>query len=215
MNADGSDRRLLTVALDRQCGPYPLAQAPIWDGDRLLFGVEDRGNIHLYTVPADGSAAPELHVGGERQIGLYDLRGGSLVFTATTHTEPMELYAGIDGSRLTDVGKGFSEARELVEAERFVAVSPDGSEVDVCARPAGRLFGRRALPGAPLDPRRPVRAVRHGLLRRVPGLRRRRLRGVVREPAGRLRSQRGVGASDPRPDRLAAAPAGARSTSTT
>ena len=144
MNADGSDRRLLTAALDRQCGPYPLARAPIWDGDRLLFGVEDRGNIHLYTVAADGSAAPELHVGGERQIGLYDLRGGSLVFTATTHTEPMELYAGIDGSRLTDVGKGFSEARELVEAERFVAVSPDGSEVDAwLVRPAGFSAGER------------------------------------------------------------------------
>jgi dipeptidyl aminopeptidase/acylaminoacyl peptidase len=49
-----------------------------------------------------------------------------------------ELYAGTDGRRLTDVGRAFTEGRELAEPERFTAVSPDGAEVDAwLVRPAG------------------------------------------------------------------------------
>src|SRR5207244_1818075 len=66
MRADGSDRRVLTESLDRQCAPFPLAREPVWDGDRVAFGVEDGGNVHLYTVAADGSGEPELLVGGEQ-----------------------------------------------------------------------------------------------------------------------------------------------------
>ena len=31
----------LTESLDRQCAPFPLAREPVWDGDRVAFGVED------------------------------------------------------------------------------------------------------------------------------------------------------------------------------
>jgi len=39
MNLDGSGAMLLTTSLDRQCGPYPDIREPLWDGDRLVFGV--------------------------------------------------------------------------------------------------------------------------------------------------------------------------------
>jgi len=144
MQPDGTGGRLLTTSLDRQTAPYPLLREPLWDGDRIVFTVEDGGNVHLYAVAADGSAEPELLVGGERTIGLYDVRGGELVYTATTHTAPTELYAGADARRLTDVGKAFREGRELVEAERFTAVSKDGTEVDAwLVRPAGFEEGVR------------------------------------------------------------------------
>ena len=140
MNADGSDRRILTTSLDRQCAPFPLAREPVWAGDRVAFAIEDGGNVHLYTVAADGSAEPELLVGGEQYIGLYDFVDGTLVYTASTHDRPHEVFKGDggDGVRLTAVAEDFVTGRELAEVERFTATSADGTEVDAwLVRPPG------------------------------------------------------------------------------
>ena len=143
MRPDGSERRILTASLDRQCSPFPVSRGPVWDGGRIAFGVEDGGNVHLYTVAADGSGEPELLVGGEQAIGHYDLRGGRLVYTASTHTRPAELFAG-DGTRMTAVCDDFVAGRELAEVERFTAVSADGTEVDAwLVRPPGFDEGKR------------------------------------------------------------------------
>jgi dipeptidyl aminopeptidase/acylaminoacyl peptidase len=144
MNADGTGATLLTESLDRQCAPYPDYREPIWDGDRLVFTVEDRGNVHLYAVAADGSADPELLVGGELGVSAYDVRDGELVYAASTPTTLRELYAGVEGRRLTSVGDAFAAGRTLVEPERFTAVSKDGYEVDAwLVRPAGFEEGKR------------------------------------------------------------------------
>jgi dipeptidyl aminopeptidase/acylaminoacyl peptidase len=46
--------------------------------------------------------------------------------------------------RITDVGSAFTDGRELVEAERFTAISQDGYEVDAwVVRPAGFEPGKR------------------------------------------------------------------------
>ena len=138
MNADGGDALLLTTSLDRNCAPYPEYREPLWDGDRLVFTIEDRGNVHLYNVAADGTAAPELLVGGEQAISLYDVRDGRLAYVASTYTTLREVYAGTDRTRVTRVGQAFEEGRELVEPERFTAVSQDGYEVEAwVVRPAG------------------------------------------------------------------------------
>ena len=137
MRPDGSGRRVLTASLDRQCTPYPLVREPVWDGGRIVFRVEDGGNVHVYTVAADGSGQPELLVGGERSTGLYDLQGGRLVYTASTSTRPHELFAG-DGTRITCVCDDFVAGRGLGDTERFTAVSADGTEVDAwLVRPPG------------------------------------------------------------------------------
>ena len=134
----GAEGKLLTTALDRQCGPYPPIRGPLWNGDRLVFAVENGGNVHLYSAAADGSARPELLVGGELVIGGYDVRGDALVYVAGTHTTMRELYSGRDGKQLTNVGKAFAEGRELSEPERFTATSQDGTEVDAwIVRPPG------------------------------------------------------------------------------
>ena len=143
MQPDGSERRILTAPLDRQCSPFPVNREPVWDGGRIAFGVEDGGNVHLYTVAADGSGEPELLVGGEQAIGHYDLRDGRLMYTASTHTRPAELFAG-DGTRMTAVCDDFVAGRELAEVERFTAVSADGTEVDAwLVRPPGFDEGKR------------------------------------------------------------------------
>jgi dipeptidyl aminopeptidase/acylaminoacyl peptidase len=144
MSADGSDQKLLTTSLDRQCGPYPESRDPVWDGDRIVFTVEDGGNLHLYAVAADGSSEPERLVGGEQVIGAFDLRAGRLAYIASTHTTMRELYVGIDGRQVTNVGATFTTGRQLAQAERFTAVSADGYEVDAwIVRPAGFDPGKR------------------------------------------------------------------------
>jgi dipeptidyl aminopeptidase/acylaminoacyl peptidase len=136
------ERTILTESLDLNCGPYPEIGEPIWDGDRIVFALESRGNTHLYAVSADGSAEPELLVGGEIGLGGYDLVAGTLVHTASTGTTMREVYCG--ERRLSDVGDELASARRLVEPERFTAVSPDGSEVDAwLVRPAGFEEGKR------------------------------------------------------------------------
>jgi dipeptidyl aminopeptidase/acylaminoacyl peptidase len=143
MSADGGDRRILTASLDRNCEPYPLSREPVWDGDRIVFTVEDGGNVHVYAVAADGSSEPELIAGGERSIGLLDVVDGELVFTASTHTRPHELFSG-DDKQLTQVADDFVAGCDLVEAERFTAKSSDGTEVDAwLVRPAGFEEGKR------------------------------------------------------------------------
>ncbi|MGD0715983.1 MAG: S9 family peptidase [Gaiellaceae bacterium] len=144
MQADGTNGRLLTASLDRQCSPYPDSREPLWDGERLIFTLEDGGNVHVYAVAADGSSAPELLVGGEQWIGGYDARAGQLAFVSSTHATLRELYVGSEGHRLTDVGSSFSNGRGLVAADRFTAVSKDGTEVDAWLMlPAGFEAGKR------------------------------------------------------------------------
>jgi dipeptidyl aminopeptidase/acylaminoacyl peptidase len=142
VDPDGGLPRVLTSTLDRNCSPYPEIREPIWDGERIVFAVEDRGNTHLYRVHAGGSEEPELVLGGEVAVTGYDAQAGTIVHTATTPRSLPELYSG--GRRLTEVGRSLPGRCQLVEAERFTAVSADGSEVDAwIMRPAGFEPGRR------------------------------------------------------------------------
>ncbi|NLE22585.1 MAG: S9 family peptidase [Actinobacteria bacterium] len=138
----------LTRSLDLNCTTYPGMREPLWDGDGLVFVVEDHGRVHVYRVPADGSDGPRVIAGGERVVTGLDVAAGRLVFTATEPARLSELYdggpaSGSDdpasvGRRLTSVGEEFAAGRELIEPERFTAVSADGSEVDAwIMRPAG------------------------------------------------------------------------------
>ncbi len=139
--AGRGERRILTAALDRNCEPYPTVREPAWDGDRIVFALEDGGNNHLYAVAPDGTAAPELLAGGERSIGLFDVVDGVLVYTASTHTRPHELF--VADRQVTHVSEPFTSAAELVEPERFTAISADGTEVDAwLVRPAGFEEGK-------------------------------------------------------------------------
>ena len=87
-------------------------------------------------------------VAGDRQVGGFDLAGGTLAFVATTPTAPPELFVLDRGTgeerRLTGLGRPFAEARALVAPQRFVATSPDGAEVEAWAMPpVGAEPGRR------------------------------------------------------------------------
>ena len=132
----------------------------------------------------------------------YDARGDALVYAVETHTTSARaLHAGTEGRRLTDVGKAFAEGRELLDAERFTAISKDGTEVDAwLMRPAGFEEGRRYpvllnIHGGPFT------QYGTGFFDEFQVYAGRGLRGALLEPARRLRVHRGVGPGDSRADR--------------
>jgi dipeptidyl aminopeptidase/acylaminoacyl peptidase len=136
------ERTVLTASLDRNCRPYPEIREPVWDQDSLLFAIEDRGTVPLYRAAAGRAARPEPVVGGPFCVTGFDAAGGRIVHALGTPTSLSELYCG--DRKLTDVGSRFTTARELSAPDRFVAVSPDGAEVEAwMMRPAGFEEGRR------------------------------------------------------------------------
>ena len=140
MDATGENFRVLTASLDRTCDPYPEIREPIWDGDSIVFAIEDSGNIHVYRAsPAGGD--PELVAGGDIVLSGYDVLDGKVARTGSTAPNLGELYVG--DTQLTEIGKQFGSGRELSAPERFTAVSKDGSEVEAwIARPAGFEEGK-------------------------------------------------------------------------
>nr|WP_211176877.1 S9 family peptidase [Pseudonocardia acidicola] len=140
--------RVLTAGLDRQCAPMPGVRVPIWDGEHLLFSLEDRGDVHLYRVAADGSGEAERLIGGTRNVTGFDLVGGTLAFVASTPTELPELFVRDgDGTerRLTDLGAAFHAAHPASAPEHLTVRSPAGDgEIDAWViRPAGLAADER------------------------------------------------------------------------
>jgi dipeptidyl aminopeptidase/acylaminoacyl peptidase len=157
LDATTGEQRVLTAGLDRQCAPFPGARPPVWDGDDLLFSIEDHGNVHVLRVRADGSADPELLVGGTRQITGFDLAGGTLAFVAATPAALPELFVrDPDGAerRLTSLGAAFHAEVPTAEPEHFTVPSPAGDgDIDAwLVRP----------PGAPAGAQVPVLLSIHG-----------------------------------------------------
>jgi dipeptidyl aminopeptidase/acylaminoacyl peptidase len=137
LDASTGERRVLTESLDRNCAPYPEIREPVWDGDSILFVLEESGYNALYRVGADGAGEPEA-VLGEVWVTAFDCVLGQIAHAATTPTSLPEIYTA--EGRLTDV----SSAVEASEPERFTAVSADGSEVEAwIIRPVGFEEGRR------------------------------------------------------------------------
>jgi dipeptidyl aminopeptidase/acylaminoacyl peptidase len=129
-------RTILTADLDRNCTPYPPVRGPIWRGDDILFSIEDRGDTALHRVAANGSGPPQRMLGGPFTLTGMDVLGGTIVHTASTTTAPSRLLNGDEV--LHDASARIAGLRTLAPAERFTAVSPDGSEVDAwILRPPG------------------------------------------------------------------------------
>jgi dipeptidyl aminopeptidase/acylaminoacyl peptidase len=147
--------RILTAELDRQCSPGSGVQPPLWDGDGLLFCLEDHGDAHLYRVPLDGSPAEQL-LGGTRVVRGFDLAGGTLAFVASTPTQLPELFVrDQDGSerQLTSVSRAFSTAVPAREPVRFAVPSPAGD---------GDIDAWLVRPAEPAGERTPVLLSIHG-----------------------------------------------------
>ncbi len=150
--------RVVSAALDRQCAPYPGARAPLWQGEDLLFPIEDHGDVHVYRVPADGSRPPLLELGDTRAVTAFDAAGGTFAFVASTPTERPELFVrDADGTerRLTRLSAAFHERVPVHPPEPFTVASPAGDgDVDAwIVRPAataGRVPVLLSIHGGPM-----------------------------------------------------------------
>ncbi len=139
---NGGEHSWISTALDRTFAPFPGVQPPHWlDDSTLLVTAEDRGDVHLYRVPADGGGAPHGLWTGTGCVTGFDERAGTLAFTLSTPTRPGELYVMRDGEphRLTDLTAAFAARAELLPYEHFTFTSADGTvEIDGwILRPAG------------------------------------------------------------------------------
>jgi dipeptidyl aminopeptidase/acylaminoacyl peptidase len=126
------ERHWVSGSLDRTALPFPGVQPPVWLDDRsFLFGVEDRGSMHLYRTAVDATE-PELVVGGDRVIHGWDAKAGVVVFAATTPDRPHEIFSVVDGVErcLSDHAAVFRSRTRPRPAERFLAPSSGGAEVD-------------------------------------------------------------------------------------
>jgi dipeptidyl aminopeptidase/acylaminoacyl peptidase len=131
LDAATGEQRILTASLDRNCAPYPEIREPVWDGDSLLFVLEDAGHNPLYRVPADGSGEPEA-VLAQTWVSAFDCVGGHIVHAASPPTSLPEVFSG--ERQLTAVASSL----DVSEPERFTATSADGSEVEAwIMRPIG------------------------------------------------------------------------------
>ena len=224
VDAESGEFTLLTASLDRNCSTYPGMREPLWNDGELLFVVEDHGRVHIYAVAADGSGEPRVLVGGEREVTGLDVAAGRLVFTASDPTHLSELYdagpvaaiehpaaAGVRLTRRRRRVRRRSRAGQARDVHRRLARRQRRGRLDHAAR---RLRGGQEVPDPPQHPRRALRPVRRDVLRRVPGVLRRRLRRRLQQPARLVRLHRGLGARHPRPRRGRPA-AGAPSTTTT
>lgn len=138
--SDGS-RRVLTTSLDMQCGPYAYPREPIWSNDRLLFTAESAGNCHLYAVDVP-EGKPEPLIEGDLAVADVDAVGDVIVHAVSSPTRPAELRCG--DAQLTHVSDEFCRSVALQAPQRFLATSPDGSEVEAWAMaPARAVAGER------------------------------------------------------------------------
>ncbi len=142
---------------DRNLAPYGASRPPIWSGDELLVAAEDRGRLSVVAAgdPGGGASGGAEHgdgngqadsrqgpggtrtvVGGERVVRSFDLAAGRLAFTASTPTEPGELWVSDPAGgerRISDHGAHLRSQVHLVLPERYVATSADGTEVECWA----------------------------------------------------------------------------------
>ncbi len=127
--------RWISAGLDRTFETTSGSPAPVWEsGTHLLAVAEDRGDVHLYRLPADGSFVPAPVTAGPLTVTTFDATGATLATVRSTVTGLPELYVG-DECR-TRVGAEFST--QLLGWEKFTARTTDGSdEIDAwIMRPA-------------------------------------------------------------------------------
>ncbi|HZQ59519.1 MAG TPA: S9 family peptidase, partial [Acidimicrobiales bacterium] len=147
--ATAGAERLLTAGLDRSCAPALSApREPVWDDGHVWFQVADGPRLSLWRADASGATGPEPVVGGERAITAFDVGRGVVAFSASTRTVPSELHvsdvAGRGERQVSSVGASLASGVRMATAERFVAPSSGGAEVEAWVmRPEPFDPGRR------------------------------------------------------------------------
>ena len=140
MDADGGNRHEVRESLDNRQG------APRWSagGEAIYFSVQERGESHLFRIPAaGGSAARVLADGGS--VGSWSIAkrnaATSIAYAFSTPAGPSQLFlsAGTGTpARLTDLNRELLGNKRIGSVEAFSFPSFDGMPIEAfLTKPAG------------------------------------------------------------------------------
>ena len=136
MNADGSDKKALTGALDRSI------EDAAWAGDdALIVRYDQRGHTYLATVTLDGEATPLVRDVGGTTLGRPYTSGdfsvnakGDVAYTTARATRPADVavrLAGGEATRVTQLNDDLFQDKTLAPIERITwPSSADGREIE-------------------------------------------------------------------------------------
>lgn len=123
VNADGSGRREIGAAIDDRQGN------PAWtpDSSALDFTVQERGSVHLYTLPVSGGA-PRLLEDLPGDVGSFSIaKDGRIAYAYAGPSDMAELYLLSGGQRtqLTDLNAETLRGKKIAPVIAFTFWSND------------------------------------------------------------------------------------------
>jgi dipeptidyl aminopeptidase/acylaminoacyl peptidase len=131
----GGAAKVLTSALDRTVSRPQFTP----DGTKVLFLLEEEGNVHLARVSAGGGSIERV-LNGERDVNAFDVaKTGDIAFLESLTQQPGEVSlvpaapkgpVGAAPPRLTHVNDELLAKVALGKVERFKAKSADGTMID-------------------------------------------------------------------------------------
>jgi len=163
----GGAPKVLTPNVDRNVRSPQFTP----DGTKVLFLLEEGGNVHLASVPVGGGPIDRL-LNGERDITTFDVsKTGDIAYLDSQPQQPSEVFLvarapqgrdrGVESSalqptRLTHVNDEFLSKIALGTVERYKAKSADGTMIDAYLTrppnaPAGKLPTILRIHGGPVS----------------------------------------------------------------
>jgi dipeptidyl aminopeptidase/acylaminoacyl peptidase len=123
MNADGSGRTEIGKAVDNRQGE------PEWspDGQNLYFTVQERGNVCLYSLPANGGAAHPV-ITDRGQVGSWSAaKGNRIAYAFSSPRDQAELFLLEAGGakQLTRLNDAVLNGKAIAKVEAFTFLSND------------------------------------------------------------------------------------------
>jgi dipeptidyl aminopeptidase/acylaminoacyl peptidase len=123
MNADGSGRTEIGKAVDNRQGE------PEWspDGQNLYFTVQERGNVRLCRLPANGGAAHPV-ITDRGQVGSWSAaKGNRIAYAFSSPRDQAELFLLEAGGakQLTRLNDAVLNGKAIAEVEAFTFLSND------------------------------------------------------------------------------------------
>lgn len=130
MNADGSEKRVLTSNLDRS----PSALEWSADGNSIYFTAEDLGSVNLWSVPLAGGSPKQLTAGVQQLAIESSSHNGLLAGTLTSPQHPSDVIVFDPKQpksmrRITAVNADLLEGRTLGEVEEIWYDSVGGKKI--------------------------------------------------------------------------------------
>jgi dipeptidyl aminopeptidase/acylaminoacyl peptidase len=122
VDSNGKNRRELASIDNRQGEPGWSS-----DGRWVYFTVQERGEVHLYRIPAAGGA-PVAVVNDRGSVGSWSVKGDQLAYAFSTPGDEAELYLKTgDGppKRLTDLNHDILNEKTVEPVQSLTFISND------------------------------------------------------------------------------------------